>query len=558
MSAHFLASPPRRHPRVAAQLLLGTAVALAALNGLAARSASATCMDCKRTASGFNYDNPIPVYLAINTFCGTHTCNGAPQGFCYPATNVENALQRALEQWNRSGANIRFRYVGQTNVTDPCFLGSCDWLIVRMEVACNSGAWGSAYLCGNTVYLNPRFNFSTSVVVPVGFIDMTGVLVHELGHILGFKHTCDCGSSNNSVMYTPACPGSNDQGLTEWDTLRHLWQQDYRGVRHGSHGYGEKLNTRVRLRYSTNGFASHYTLTDPEDYSSHRPAVTYGEVFSGLYGTPYYVEAHAGAGYGGGYDLLYTRRGDGAAPWSNSNYTGGWTNHGVALASAPGTSPLAPTVFLLVHVSHGDDRQLYWQTSTNGLNWTSPQVVSGARATSPPGLSWNAGVQRFVLVRSERNSNSRICFKTASLCGSTLCNWSGDYCPDPQGDYLAVGAPAIVCDPTGSWPQSGYCRLSYRDGADLSTAARVRVREVFINGSGAVSITGTLFVDRGNWARSTGVASTVLWRTSGATDYLQVHAKWAGASGFQTAYDSGPVSVGGGTFATQYNVVPWL
>lgn len=163
-----------------------------------------------------------------------------------------------------------------------------------------------------------------------------------------------------------------------------------------------------------------------------------------------------------------------------------------------------------------------------------------------------------MLVRSERNSNGRVCFRTASLCGNSVCNWTADNCPEPQGDYFAIGSPAVVCDPTGGSFVSGYCRLSCRDGADLSTDARIRVRDVFVSGTGTVSVVGTSFIDRGLWARSTGVASTVLWRTSGVVEYLQVHAKWAGTSGFQTGHDSGPVFVGPSTFATQYAAAPWL
>ncbi len=386
---------------------------------------SENCMCCKRVLPP---SGDIPVFLNAASFGSegprTYSCGTTTRIQTFSADQIKQQIEMAIQTWNRAGANFRFRYAGEVaeNVIDGCqTLSPCDCnaIVIFMTNLCESAITG---WCGSQIKVSGAVKWGllwdSQVPAPKAFL--AGTLVHELGHSLGILDNYACsvypgcnamtspgGPSmgvciGETVMASPDDP-PNAYGIQTPAQEMMLWRRDITSVRHDSlYGYGERTNWHVTNRYSTDGFASSYALTDPPLSSSVRPAISFR--------SGYYHQSAAVSGGGYGDNDINVTRGDGAT-WSTPAYIGSYTQAGLSMSYGNG-------LILLAHQAAYDDRKINVQLNKTGnagaSAWNSPTALSQA-AVSEPGLAYNSLRNRFVVVYGQRMTDPYLCAMTAEV-----------------------------------------------------------------------------------------------------------------------------------------------
>jgi hypothetical protein len=444
-------------------LLLLLAPAKARAAGCNFNAISPNCMCCKRDTSS------VPIYINYDSFGAygpkTYTCNTISRTHNFPGNSVRAQVEFAMTSWNNAGANVMFYYAGEApaNVQGGCDLSppNCNAVVIAMVNGC--GPVGFAGWCDSGVWLYGYNSWDTNWN-PSGAIFMAEILTHELGHSLGFLDNYACGSPGHctspgvcigeSVMAQAGDP-PNGYGITNPHQMLFLWNRDIAALRHDPlYGYGERTATRVKAKYSTNGFSTSYTLNDPLISSNVRPAQTFG---GGWY---HRAVAVSGSNTFGDNDI-YVARGDGVA-WSPSEYVGAYTQAGLTMGYGGG-------LLLLLYQSASNTRNIVWLANATGNPgapaWTWPAGFPYP-TNGPPALDFNSYRQYFVLVWPGRTMDSYLCATTSAVCGSGparyLCGWRTPVsCLSANHVLRATRGPAVSCDPASSdclvsWGSPGY------------------------------------------------------------------------------------------------------
>lgn len=421
----------------------------------------------------------VPVYLNAASFgaYGTRTYNcplemGTGPAQQFSLSQLRGQLEWAIGIWNRGGAKMKFRYAGEVPeaIHDGCdtshwFVeGWCTPVVVSMGCMSVAGrqAEASGY-CGSSVKLNGHYTWATqwSNVTEIG-----PVLVHELGHTLGrVDEDADFCDPMNPAPPGQPCAGSDPASVMGYGLFgpysyqvvtpglrAQLWNRDVYSLRHaggpnGGYGYGERQNRRVRSAYSTNGFASTYSLNDePVFRTNDRPANAFGE-------GAYHVAAAKAASTTYGDNDIYAMRGDGVT-WSAWTYLGSWTVGDLSMAYGGG-------VFVLLHVAADNSRKIYYQLNQGTGSWTSPSVVGDGAwselsiaSVGPPAIQWHPFSNQFVLTWTRRGTYPNLCAASVGVCWlgwplnkHVLCNWRSPQC-QPESVALPlrapIGAPALA------------------------------------------------------------------------------------------------------------------
>lgn len=122
------------------------------------------------------------------------------------------ALKSAIDRWNEIAPNPLFvMHDVQAGSPDIFISFLNDWHFQSDDKAATTLLqYRNDEIVGATVYLNSaEYRFSTH---PHGKeIDFTSIMLHELGHTLGFAHT------NEDSIMRPDVPFSRKLGLTNYD-----------------------------------------------------------------------------------------------------------------------------------------------------------------------------------------------------------------------------------------------------------------------------------------------------------------------------------------------------
>ncbi len=218
-------------------------------------------------ASGFNKPgrwtaNTSPVYPIVRAFgCPNHFATNFP-GFDW--NRFAYQVRTAANTWFTEGtADLRLRYAGDLAASDPrCAAGSgssgAGEILITAERnhgggACHLATTFASFngagevttakvimhrgtVCGTGVYRD--WSWDPGVDYPAASeFDFQSVVLHELGHAIGFDHSSD----GNAVMFPSASPGESSK--------RNLGLDDIAGMQQAGSAYGT-IQTTSRHRFA--------------------------------------------------------------------------------------------------------------------------------------------------------------------------------------------------------------------------------------------------------------------------------------------------------------------
>ena len=372
------------------------------------------------------YRSQIEVYMCL-------------EAFAYWLPNLDTSLvrsniQNAMEVWNAyGGADFRFVWGGHLWGTgEQCAPGGmphADGLVVITAgnwgydlafttryyneshdylTRANITVWKSKWVPGGIVDIPWAFDHTT-----VGTYDFDTVLIHELGHVLGFPDQNDPAVA--SVMTRQYGPQN-----------RVLWSEDiFRLTDHSSQYHYNKVTSRpIRKRYSNDrGLTWAHSCSQPQGTTNNRVAVAW-DYFSWLVAWRDPSNFHVKT------ELMTFNPSDPCAPARTV------TDHRFPTMFGP-AAVWGNGKFVVAWVSWSDSRNIYYRTATEGGNDWSPTYVVYYNGTRNYGSMWEPSLAY--------NAN-----KGLFLIAWT--NWRGDVPDDDQ-----LGRVRICTSPDPGQVAWGNC-----------------------------------------------------------------------------------------------------
>jgi hypothetical protein len=391
----------------------------------------------------------IPVYLNVQM---GNMCYPTGNAFCDGFNDVEPTVRVAIDEFNdTAGAKIRFSYAGSTSlppgtpIADAVHISPVAGLgSIGLSQSSDTNLDGKADQC--RVYINSDLEWlAMDGIGPDGDLHhgLHGVVIHELGHCLGFAHTNEappsgCGQTVQSVM---------EQGTYE---KSHLFADDILGLQSvyglrsdsGRVRRSDNVNswttasipasmTAARTRYSItqyrweNSYVSVTTdaTTDRIKFAKYSTAAgwTYVGLLPSTTKTEYHTGIAAGGlnsapdiliGYTGNYqastglqDVLYTRSTNFGTTWQTPVVISNTKtyNPGVAVAY----DPVTQTFIFLWRLGNGSNREVITQGVVRRADWTVDRDIiewpegTSLRSADTPGIAcgqpWLAGTENCLL-----------------------------------------------------------------------------------------------------------------------------------------------------------------
>jgi len=357
-------------------------------------------------SASFAFDKPAlwtastsPVFPVVRIVgCPNHFATNFP-GFDW--SRVAYQARTAANTWfTEGGADLRLRYVGDAAASDPrCATGSgtpgSGEILLTAELnhgggACNVATtftfFNGAQITNAKVILHrgtvcggsfSPHNWDPGVDYPgPGEIDFQSVLLHELGHAIGFNHSSD----PSSIMWPSTSTGNS--------VVRNLAADDLLGLQQAGSSYGP-IQTVTRHRFtsagqpSINWFNEGETITDSVLGS---PAVSHSPLFAPNH---FYLVAYTRAS---DHVLMFGRtNGSANAPGGFASVAAGVTSNrapAVAASDAVGQEVIAYT-------DPASDA-LLTRVDTIGSPWGGAVSV-GNSSRVPPALAFLPGRGAYVL-----------------------------------------------------------------------------------------------------------------------------------------------------------------
>lgn len=182
---------------------------------------------CTAATGGFRWQI-FDTGLSDPPGCGGGVCyrtNGAQTN----QTDSVGSASRGLAAWiNDGGSNVAASVIGTTAVSAPSFDDGVNAIILNYngpEWTSNPSAIGFGFVAADSCYQRNGENFvrivDGDVIIKIGVVlaegDFEGLLAHELGHTLGFRHSNEgTPTSNNALMRSNLIIGLGPN-LTGWD-----------------------------------------------------------------------------------------------------------------------------------------------------------------------------------------------------------------------------------------------------------------------------------------------------------------------------------------------------
>jgi hypothetical protein len=353
----------------------------------------------------FAFDKPSMWTSGTSTVYPVVRVYGCPNHFAtnfagFDFNRIAYQTRTAANTWFvEGGADLRLRYGGDLAANDTrCSTGSgqpgTGEILLTAEQnhgggACNLATtfWNAGNIsnakvilhrgtvCVTGVYRN--YNWDPGVDYPAwNEFDFQSVILHELGHAIGFNHSAVAGS----IMLPSASPGDA--------SIRNLSPDDIAGLQQSGASYGTMQATSIHRYTSAMGAPSSWnsegeTIADPLFGA---PALAYSPVHTGHF----YVGA-------------YTRASDRAVMWGRthgfSDWANGWASLGATSVRPPAIAANPADYSEVVVYAEPANDMLTSQMRTNG-GWNSAVSV-GAQSRVAPAVAFLPVRNVYVLAFAE-------------------------------------------------------------------------------------------------------------------------------------------------------------
>ena len=174
----------------------------------------------KQQSTGFEGTFPAATALNIKYCVSDQFASFSPS----KATMV-TAMQAATAAWQQH-ANVRFTYLSANDASCTEANAAIDFAVVPSTNASYSGCgtnklrWsGGCPITGPYTASAARGVLAVNYPLIPAFVTLNGLLLHELGHVLGFRHEHPWGPSGCGGVETPDIPSLDMTGrrLTDYD-----------------------------------------------------------------------------------------------------------------------------------------------------------------------------------------------------------------------------------------------------------------------------------------------------------------------------------------------------
>lgn len=410
---------------------------------------------------------------------------------CTRLSALERYVKLALDSWNEDGqARIRFEYKGfwvwpdDDNPNNPKVIiradgdgypggvcGGADACAWRGNCDAN-GCKNGHVAMKKYQYLADGNKVWRTMPVQQSYSDFVGILLHELGHILGLNHPWSCQQYN--YVGVMAC----DSGCNASLEARYLRRDDIEGLRNR---YGWK-NTSTAFKKSTDALTWSGGTPSMPNYN---PDLRMSTVSTDQLGDdqlflafPYGANAHF-AKY------------DSSSAWS-SRASIEWTVHGdtwknVAITMDKYANNYVAAAWLAEETVTNDNQKIRWAYSQNeGSSWSYGYFQAGGvdRTTRRNGISGAWDPQTSTWVFGWVDDNNHLTFQTLRTPGMSPGATSTS--------ELTIDSPAITCSGvSGTLPYN--CLVTFASSGPNGPCLMYTFGKV--NGSGLFEMSGTVYSD---------------------------------------------------------------